>query len=168
MAWITVAGPEMQSPPAKTPGMSLTSAVLHASISPRLTGIPSFSKSLVSMPWPIAMTIMSAGILTGFSLASEVIGLPSETLPTICGWTKRAVTFPSSSVSILFGLASSYMEQPSATASSISSFMAGMSAFLLLYIILDLSAPSLTADLATSIATFPPPRTRTLLPSKSG
>ena len=52
MARITVAGPVTQSPPAKTPvrSLALTPLQLSASMTPRLTVTPCFSKALDSMP----------------------------------------------------------------------------------------------------------------------
>ena len=164
IALITVAGPVTQSPPANIPLCSLISLVASASIVPRLTVTPCSSKYLVSIPCPIATTIKSQGIRTSSFAAVLGDGLPPLILLIICGCTQRPTTLSFLSFSILTGDISSRISHPSASAPATSSSSAVISSLRLLYTMLTFSAPSLTDERATSIATLPPPITTTFFP----
>ena len=131
MALMAEAGPVTQSPPAKMPSMSALASLLslRASMVPRWMGMPACSKALVSMPWPMATTTMSAGMRTSGRSAALGTGRPERMSPGIWGWTHRATAWPFSSASMRTGAIRVRSSTPSATAPSTSSGRAVMSAW---------------------------------------
>ena len=125
-AKITVAGPETQSPPEKTPSMPGTLPSSAATMLFRLTGTPAWAKSLESTAWPTAMRTTSQGMTSWGWSASRGAGRPPRTITW--GWTTRPVTLPFSSVWMATGAFRGRTSQPSAMAPSISSGRAVMSA----------------------------------------
>ena len=121
------------------------------------------------MPWPMATTMISAGMRTWSRAALLGLGRPEpSTSPMIWGWTHRALATPSSSASMRTGAAKVIISAPSAVAPATSSGRAVISSRRRRYTQLTLLAPRRIELRVTSIATLPPPMTTTCLPVKSG
>ena len=89
--------------------------------------MPACSKAMVSMPWPTAATMMSAGMRTSGASAFWGTGRPERMAPGIWGWTQRAAARPSSPASMRTGAMRVSSSTPSATAPSTSAGRAVMS-----------------------------------------
>ena len=121
------------------------------------------------MPWPMATTMISAGMRTSGRSALLGRGRPDlSASPMIWGCTHSAAALPSSSASMWEGAIRAAISAPSAMAPVTSSGRAVMSSMRRRYTHVTFSAPRRMELRVTSIATLPPPMTTTRLPVKSG